>query len=284
MTTELALHDDDRLVSLDGFRAQIEAKREQIREQLAPGCPDGELSFFLEQCIRLRLDPILKQVYFIKRRQKSGNGYADRWTLQVGIDGFRAVADRTEAYAGSDDAEFEYGPDLKPTRARVTVWRLVQGQRCGFTASARWDEYYPGDQQGYQWNRMPHVMLGKVAEALALRKGFPAQLGGVYIHEEMAQADNARVIEGAVRELPAAPLVNQKASAPAEGQESPAQVVEAVQKFCQEATTPEMLDAARDFANARRGRLNADQRRTIQAAIEEAQVRIRDQQVEADGI
>jgi hypothetical protein len=39
------------------------------------------------------------------------------------------------------------------------------------------------------WRKMPRVMLGKVAEALALRKGFPAQLAGVYAHEELDQAE-----------------------------------------------------------------------------------------------
>ena len=65
-----------------------------------------------------------------------------------------------------------------------------------FTASALWMSYYPGDTQGYMWRRFPLLMLGKVAEALALRKAFLAQLSGLYIAEEMAQAgeseDNAR--------------------------------------------------------------------------------------------
>jgi len=37
---------------------------------------------------------------------------------------------------------------------------------------------------------MPHTMLCKVAEAHALRRGFP-ELGGVYTPEEMDQVDTA---------------------------------------------------------------------------------------------
>lgn len=210
MGTELAVQDAGRVVEFDAFRRRLEEKRELIRQQLAPGCPDKELEFFIEQCVRLQLDPIVKQAYFVKRRAKQGNDWIDRWSFQVGIDGFRSVADRTGTYAGSDDASFEYAPERpggKPSKATVTVWKIVQGQRCPFTASARWDEYFPGERQGAMWDKMPHVMLAKVAEALALRKGFPAQLGGIYIPEEMHQADAQQpaevatdpVIEAAVR-------------------------------------------------------------------------------------
>ncbi len=168
-----------------------ESKIDLVRRTVAAGASADELELFFHQARRAGLDPLAKQIYFVKRQGKG--------VVQVGIDGLRLIADRTGQYAGSDDAEFTgTTPNGYPSAAKVVVYKMVAGQRCAFSATARWDEYFPGDSQGFQWKRMPHAMLAKCAEALALRKAFPADMSGLYVHEEMEQAGNA--------EAPTAPL------------------------------------------------------------------------------
>ena len=168
------------------------AKVELIKRTIAKDATEDELAMFLHRCKATGLDPLARQIHFVKRSNQA--------VIQTGIDGYRLIADRTGLYAGNDDPQ--YGPEQgeRPTTATVTVWKLVNGQRCPFTATARWKEYAPEGNQGFMWKRMPYLMLGKVAEALALRKAFPQDLSGIYVDEEMHQADEpapvrARVVE-----------------------------------------------------------------------------------------
>ncbi len=155
------------------------AQVDLIKSQIAVGATDDELKLFLHVADKSGLDPLSRQIYFIKRSGKM--------TIQTGIDGFRAVADRTGQYVGSSDPVFEDNGKI-PAKATVTVNKVVGGVVGNFTATARWEEYYPGKSQGFMWDKMPHTMLGKCAEALALRKAFPAQLSGLYTGDEMDQA------------------------------------------------------------------------------------------------
>jgi phage recombination protein Bet len=162
---------------------------EVIKNTVAKGATLPELHHFLTVAKLTGLNPFLRQIYFVIRKQ--GDQMVP--VIQVGIDGYRSLADRTGSYAGNDDADFEYreNGDIAeyPAKAMVTVYKMVGGVRCPFTASARWEQYYPGDgKKGFMWRKMPELMLAKCAEALALRKAFPAQLSGLYTHEEMEQA------------------------------------------------------------------------------------------------
>lgn len=155
---------------------------------------DQQVSYCIKICSLLRLNPILNQIHFVKRKVKNKSGGFDEViTAQTGIDGYRLTAQRAGGYAGSDEPVFEYAPNdqikKRPIKASVTVYRIVDGQRCAFTASARWDEFYPGPQGEQMWNKMPHNQLAKCAESLALRKACPAELSLVRTDEEMAQAD-----------------------------------------------------------------------------------------------
>ncbi|MDO8706264.1 MAG: phage recombination protein Bet [Sulfuricaulis sp.] len=158
-----------------------------IKRTVAKDVSDEDLEMFIYACKRTGLDPLMRQIHLVAR----GTGDKRKAVIQTGIDGYRLIAARTGEYAGNDAAQFLQLTADTPTEATITVWRMVSGVRCPFTATARWFEYAPDGKGDFMWQKMPFTMLGKVAEALALRKAFPAELSGVYAEEEMAQTENA---------------------------------------------------------------------------------------------
>ena len=71
-------------------RAQLAALSQLGVQNAQP----ADLAVFLHQCQRTGLDPFSRQIYLIERRQKQGNEYVSKQTIQVGIDGFRLIARR----------------------------------------------------------------------------------------------------------------------------------------------------------------------------------------------
>ena len=197
------------LVERQNIPLAQEYSREQvdlIKSTVAAGCTDLELALFMEVARASGLNPMLKQIYAIRRKV----GREDKMTIQTGIDGYRLIASRTGTHLGTTDPQF--GPldkDGYPEWARVVARRLVQGHVAEFPATARWSEYAQtknewknGQSTGNKtvsdmWARMPHTMLGKCAESLALRKAFPAELSGVYSDVEMQQADSEAPVQQA---------------------------------------------------------------------------------------
>lgn len=162
-------------------------KLDIIRKSVGKDLNEIEFDFFMSVARARGLDPILNQIHAVKRNDSSSG--QKTMTIQVGIDGFRLIAARTGEYAGCDKTVFEYNEDGNLISADVTVYRLVQGQRCGFTASADWKEFFPGDKLGFMWKAKPRTMLGKCAEAQALRKAFPNDLAGIYEPSEIPERD-----------------------------------------------------------------------------------------------
>lgn len=171
---------NNELIQIDFSPEQVHL----IKSQIAPHANDNELKLFLYQCKRTGLDPLTRQIYCIHR--------GGRMTIQTSIDGFRVIAERSGTYAGQDEPIFEYDQSGKLKCAKVTVYRFSPaGQRYpAATGVAFYDEYVQiinGKPSGL-WTK-PHIMLQKVAEALALRKAYPQDLSGIYTGDEMDQSD-----------------------------------------------------------------------------------------------
>jgi len=156
-------------------------QQQLISSSIAPGCTADELKLFAYACQRTGLDPFSRQVYAIKRSGKM--------SIQVGIDGLRAVAERSGQLDGSstewcgDDgiwADVWLG-SKPPAAAKTTIWR--KGSTHPFVGTALFRDY--NANQGL-WSKMAAAMIAKCSEALALRKAFPA-CAGLYTVDEMEQ-------------------------------------------------------------------------------------------------
>lgn len=253
-------------------RAQLAALSQLGVQNAQP----ADLAVFLHQCQRTRLDPFSRQIYLIERRQKQGNEYVSKQTIQVGIDGFRLIARRAAdrnhelfsepetLWCGEDGVWHDvWIAQTPPVAAKVTV-RRGEGEFTGVAlyreyVGTRYDKNLHRQVPTSMWASKPVTMIAKCAEALALRKAFPQDLSGLYTTDEMQQTNNeteeemveAEVVDEQPRQKPRqyAPQVRQgqpeqtAAQAPPKGLASPDQLKEVtdILRACQ--IKPDETDA-----------------------------------------
>lgn len=170
-------------------------QQEMIRASFLNGANEAEARVLLELARVRRLNPITGQIHFVKRWNSARN--CETWAAQVGIDGFRAIAQRTGLYNGQDEAEFELDKAGRIVSCRVKVYRKDWERPA--VGVAYWSEYAQMKKDGTptaMWATKPRVMLSKCAESIALRKAFPDDLSGLYSEEERPeQPDEVEVNE-----------------------------------------------------------------------------------------
>lgn len=198
MSEAMVLRDAPGLAKAEPMAFTAE-QEQMIRDTFANGATPHEFAVLLEIAKVRRLNPLLRQIHFVKRWD--GQKRRDVWSTQVSIDGLRAIAERTGKYDGQDEPEF-IEKEGRIVACKVRVYRKDWARPA--VGVAYWSEYVQTKKEGGPtqfWARMPHVMLAKCAEALAIRKAFPEDTSGLYTPEEMAQADNGRRAAPAEAEL-----------------------------------------------------------------------------------
>lgn len=171
---------------------------------------DNSIAMAIDYCKARKLDIMKRPIHIVPVwDSKANNGRGGmKDTIWPSIAEARITASRTKGYAGKDSPKFgeeieyhfkgsitkdrqqkEVSAKVKyPEWCEVTVYRMVQGQRCAFTARVRWTETYntigATSVPNSMWQKRPYGQIEKCAEAAALRAAFPEEFGNDYIGDE----------------------------------------------------------------------------------------------------
>lgn len=215
-----------------------EDQRTQLRSMGLEHATEADLRLLYHYAARTGLDPFTKQVYLVSRKTKvkvrvtnpdTGNTRieerdVDKFTAQVGIDGWRVIGTRAARregvrvghedvlYRGKGTGWQDYwdNDDGTPVACKYTL--SVNG--VSISATVAYSEYVQLVQRDGQWQpnsmwkKMPGNQLAKCGEALAWRKAFPADYSGI-VFEDAAQPHE--IIDGEVIEA-GAPVATEKSA------------------------------------------------------------------------
>lgn len=202
---------------------------------------NADLAVFMHYCQKTQLDPFSRQIYMIARREKQGDQWVTKQTIQVGIDGFRVIRDRVAERTGcaveiEDTTWYDAGGqehavwlwDDAPAACRVVLVKHQAGRTLRYPGVLRTASYIQRNGKGEpvsQWKTQPEHMIEKCCEAFATRRAFPNDFSGIYIPEETGgRADDGVMqvsragADAIARRVTAAEIIREPQAEPAEPQ------------------------------------------------------------------
>lgn len=195
MTQALATQQTE-IAFTDDVGANITVTADDVRNLICPSADQKEVALFLQLCKSQRLNPFVKDAYLVKY----GSNPAQMITnYQV----FNRRACKNENYAGIENGVVvlrngeivhKDGSAVYKAAGETLLggWAKVyfKDNRKPAYAEVALDDYSTGKSN---WSKMPGVMIEKCAKAAAWRLAFPDDFQGMYVSEEMQQAQPQQV-------------------------------------------------------------------------------------------
>jgi phage recombination protein Bet len=202
-----------------------EAQWNTLTSSLFPGAKVDSVLMVIDYCRARKLDPMKKPCHIVPMEVRQGRDYVWRDVVMPGIYELRTTAMRTELYMGHDKPEngalIEGFGVTAPEWCEYTVyrWHPLSGTKVPYTARVFFEEVVAlkDGKANSRWRRAPRQMLEKCAEAAALRKAFPDELGGEQTKEEM----EGRVIDAAVIDETTGELIEEQSQRDPEEEPKP---------------------------------------------------------------
>ena len=165
-----------------------------LQNSVFPGAKDESILLAVDYCKARKLDILKKPCHIVPMSVTDAKTGNKNWrdVIMPGIYEQRITAFRTGQMAGQDEPVFGDTVTFRgieaPEWCRVTVYRFINNERCAFSHTEYFCEACATTKEGKpnsMWSKRPRGQLAKCAEAGALRKAFPDELGGVITADEV---------------------------------------------------------------------------------------------------
>ena len=141
-----------------------------LKQTVCKGATDAQFRMFVEVCKSTGLNPFLKEIW-----------YVPSVGVMAGRDGYLRVANEHPQFDGME-TRVERDDKGVPIKAICSVYRKDRGHPI--TCEAYYSEYR---KSGNVWSTYPSAMISKVAEVLALKRGFA--INGIVTEEEIGTTE-----------------------------------------------------------------------------------------------